>query len=149
MYNPFLQKKSASPKMRVCIETRMSQEKKEFTDGVRESFYMSRSDVYTQGILALLEIDKDLHARIFVGDYVPLYRTKRNAIAAKKYKGTEYTTMYVYKLDSIDDNTIRLYYKDNCDIDDYNFKVWKCYKKKLNKGVMEEFPLPVGGAIPK
>ncbi|MCP3684037.1 MAG: hypothetical protein GY861_15250, partial [bacterium] len=137
-------KKLLVPHVRVYIEAKLTEAKKAFIDALRGQFGMSRADLYTQGALRLMEIKEDIHSRIFMQDYVLLYRTATRQITPTKRKGAKYTHMYVYKIEAIDESVCRLYYKDNDDIDDYAFKIWKCGRKKLHKTVLDEFPVPVG-----
>lgn len=145
----FFNKKHIVPHVRVYIEAKLTEAKKAFIDSLRGQFGMSRADLYTQGALRLMEIKEDIHSRIFMQDYVLLYRTKARQITPIKRAGVNYELMYVYKIEAIDESVCRLYYKDNDDIDNYEFKIWKCGRKKLHKTVFDEFPVPVGRAIPK
>jgi hypothetical protein len=142
-------KKIEVPRTRFQVEFHVTKERKEFLENIKDNFKMSRHDVYIQGILSLLDVQADIKARIFCSDYIELYRTKTRNITAKRRTGAEYTTMYVYRIDALNEQRVRIFYKENNEIDDYNFKIYHSTRKRLNKNVFDEFPAMIGETIPE
>jgi hypothetical protein len=145
----WLKKRRPIKKLRVGCDLSLTKEVKAFTDALRAEFKMARPEVYLEGCLSLMERKKYILDCIWANDYVVAYRTPSTQHLALKEKGRgERVKMYLYHMEPLSSSHVYLYYKDNCDTEDTEFKVWKQKIKKMKKEVEDMFPISVRKGMP-
>jgi len=136
----------ASTKQSIIFKLLLPEEMIDFIKSLKKQMNMSWTNVISAGAKHMLEVKKDIQARIMLGDYVELYKTNYNPVklyTKRRNKNGRYTNLFVYHIEKFSNINLVVFYKLNNDREDFNFQSVTINYKCVNKDVFDHFPVDI------
>ena len=126
---------------RIAVSTLLSPYEFELLEGIRNQYSISRADIQSFGHKYMLELKKDVEGRIMLKDYVVAYRrTSKPYGVIKTTRSKRFPLVYIYGLEKLSTKRFLVFFKENNDPDDLDFKCFSCPEGLFDKNLLEEFP---------